>query len=121
MDKVFIDALEIQALIGVHDWERRSRQPLRFDIEMTFDNRKPAASDNIADALDYATVCTRLQALVKASDDRLLETLAERCCRTLLTEFSAGDVTLKVSKSHVLPGVKGVGIQLHRTRRDYAL
>jgi 7,8-dihydroneopterin aldolase/epimerase/oxygenase len=121
MDKVFIEALEIEALIGVYDWERRSRQPLRFDIEMAFDNRKPAASDDIADALDYASACARLRALVSASADQLLETLAERCCRTLLSEFDAEDVMLKVSKLDVLPGVKGVGIKLYRTRGDYNL
>jgi dihydroneopterin aldolase len=121
MDKVFIEGLEILTLIGVYDWERRSRQPLRFDIEMAFDNRKPAASDDIADALDYAAACARLQSLVGASDDRLLETLAERCCLMLLTEFDAGNVTLKVSKAQVLTGVERVGIELRRARSDYGL
>jgi hypothetical protein len=40
--QVFIEGLEIEALIGIYDWERRIRQPLRFDVEMAFDNRKPA-------------------------------------------------------------------------------
>jgi hypothetical protein len=53
MDKVFIEALEIEALIGIYDWERRIRQPLLFDVEMSFDNRIPAASDAIADTLNY--------------------------------------------------------------------
>lgn len=121
MDKVFIEGLEILALIGVYDWERRSRQSLRFDIELAFDNRKPAASDDIADALDYAAACARLQSLVGASDDQLLETLAERCCLMLLTEFDAGNVTIKVSKGQVLTGVKRVGIELSRARGDYGL
>ena len=43
MDKVFIEGLEIDALIGIYDWERRIRQTLVFDIEMGFDNRIPAA------------------------------------------------------------------------------
>ncbi|MGH8044723.1 MAG: dihydroneopterin aldolase, partial [Stenotrophomonas sp.] len=30
MDKVFIEGLEIDALIGIYDWERRIRQTLRF-------------------------------------------------------------------------------------------
>lgn len=120
-DIVFIEGLEIQALIGVYAWERRGRQPLRFDIEMAFDNRRPAASDDIADALDYAAACARLQALVGASDDQLLETLAERCCRMLLTEFATVEVTLKVSKVQVLAGVERVGIQLCRARSDYGL
>ena len=54
MDRVFIEGLEIEAQIGIYDWERRIRQPLLFDIEMAFDNRRPAASDAIADTLERA-------------------------------------------------------------------
>ena len=46
MDNVFIEGLEIETLIGIYDWERRIRQPLVFDLEMAFDNRMPAASDD---------------------------------------------------------------------------
>ncbi|PKM03319.1 MAG: dihydroneopterin aldolase, partial [Gammaproteobacteria bacterium HGW-Gammaproteobacteria-4] len=48
MDKVFIEALEIDCVIGIYDWERKITQKVVLDIEMAFDNRKPAASDNIA-------------------------------------------------------------------------
>ena len=53
MDKVFIEGLEVEALIGIYDWERRIRQPLQFDIEMAFDKRKPAAAAAIAETLEY--------------------------------------------------------------------
>src|SRR5690606_20519430 len=68
MDTVFIEGLEIEALIGIYDWERRIRQPLRFDLEMAFDNRVPAASDDIADTLDYKAVSKRLIEFVEQSD-----------------------------------------------------
>ena len=65
-DKVFIEGLQIETLIGIYDWERRIRQPLVFDVEMAFDNRKPAASDAIEDTLDYKAVSKRLIAFVSA-------------------------------------------------------
>ena len=40
MDKVFIEALEIECVIGIYDWERKIRQPVVFDIEMAFDNTR---------------------------------------------------------------------------------
>jgi len=76
MDKVFIEGLEIQTLIGVYDWERRIRQTLRFDLEMAFDNRIPAASDEITDTLDYKKISKRLMAYVENSSFALVETLA---------------------------------------------
>ena len=78
MDKVFIEALEIECVIGIYDWERKIKQPLSFDIEMDFDNRKPAASDRIEDTLDYKAVSKRLIGFVESSHFELVETLAER-------------------------------------------
>ena len=80
-DKVFIEGLEIETLIGIYDWERRIRQTLVFDIEMAFDNTVPAATDDINDTLDYKAVSKRLVEYVSQSDFGLVETLAERCER----------------------------------------
>ena len=93
MDKVFIEGLEIDALIGIYDWERRIRQTLRFDLEMGFDNRKPAASDNIEDTLNYKAVSRRLVEFVSQSDYGLVETLAERCAEIVLAEFNVASVS----------------------------
>src|SRR6478735_8993852 len=76
MDKVFIEALEIDCVIGIYDWERTIRQPVQFDIEMEFDNRVPAASDRIEDTLDYKAVSKRLIQFVSESSYGLVETLA---------------------------------------------
>ena len=61
MDRVFIEALEIECVIGIYDWERKIRQPVVFDIEMDFDNRVPAASAAIEDTLDDQAVSKRPQ------------------------------------------------------------
>src|SRR3546814_2507523 len=93
MDTVFIEALEVEALIGIYDWERRIRQPLLFDIEMQFDNRVPAASDDIADTLNYKAVSKRVIAYVSQSDFGLVETLAERVAAIILEEFRSEEHT----------------------------
>lgn len=53
-DSVLIEGLAVEAVIGVYDWEREVCQRLLVDLEMAWDNRKPAGSDDVADALDYA-------------------------------------------------------------------
>ena len=116
MDIVFIEGLEIEALIGIYDWERRIRQPLRFDIEMAFDNRKPAASDDIADTLDYKAVSKRLAAFVADSQFGLVETLAERCAALILGEFGVQRVRLKLSKPGAVRGARAVGVSIERSR-----
>ena len=116
MDKVFIEGLEIEALIGIYDWERRIRQPLVFDIEMAFDNRVPAASDAIVDTLDYKAVSKRIIEYVGASSFGLVETLAERCAAIILEEFGVRHVRLKLSKPGAVRGARAVGVLIERSR-----
>lgn len=116
MDKVFIEALEIDALIGIYDWERRIRQPLVFDIEMAFDNRVPAATDAIEDTLDYKAVSKRVMEYVGASSFGLVETLAERVAEIILAEFGVHHVRLKLSKPGAVRGARAVGVLIERSR-----
>jgi len=116
MDKVFIEGLEIEALIGIYDWERRIRQPLRLDLEMAFDNRKPAGTDNINDTLDYKAISKRLIAYVENSGFGLVETLAEHCAQLVLDEFGVTWLRLKLSKPGAVRGAQAVGVLIERTR-----
>ena len=115
-DKVFIEGLEIETLIGIYDWERRIRQTLVFDIEMAFDNRIPAASDDIALTLNYKDVSKRLIDYVGQSGFGLVETLAERCAEIILSEFNVSQVRLKLSKPGAVRGARAVGVIIERAR-----
>lgn len=116
MDRVFIEALEIDCVIGIYDWERKIRQPILLDIEMGFDNRKSAASDDIADTLDYKAISKRLIQFVGDSSFGLVEALAENCCRIIMEEFGVAQVKLKLSKPGAVRGSKAVGVILERSR-----
>jgi dihydroneopterin aldolase len=89
-----------------------------LDLEMDSDNRKPAASDDIADTLDYKAISKRLIQFVSESDFGLVETLAERCCAIVIEEFGVARVRLKLSKPGAVRGAKAVGVILERTRAD---
>ena len=115
-DHVFIEGLEIEALIGIYDWERRIRQTLVFDIEMAFDNRVPAATDDIALTLNYKDVSKRLVEYVGQSGFGLVETLAERCAAIILDEFGVARVRLKLSKPGAVLGARAVGVVIERSR-----
>jgi dihydroneopterin aldolase len=116
MDKVFIEQLEIDCVIGIYDWERSIRQPVQLDIEMDSDNRKPAASDDIADTLDYKAVSKRLIQFVGDSSYGLVETLAENCARIIIEEFGVSRVRLKLSKPGAVRGAKAVGVIVERSK-----
>ena len=119
MDTVFIETLAIDCVIGISDWERKITQKVVLDIEMAFDNRVPAASDDIADTLDYKAVSKRLIAYVGESSFGLVESLAERCAAIIREEFNVPWLRLKLSKPGAVTGSRAVGVVIERgTRPD---
>jgi len=114
MDRVFIEDLRIETVIGIYDWERKIRQTVALDLEMAFDNRTPAASDRIEDTLDYKAVSKRLIAFVESSHYELVETLAERCAAIVLEEFGVAWLRLKLSKPGAVTGSRAVGVIIER-------
>ena len=117
MDVVFIEALEVETVIGIYDWERNVRQKVVLDVDMAFDNRKPAASDKIEDTVNYKAVSKRLIAFIEASRFELVETLAERCAAIIRDEFGVPWVRLKLSKPGAVTGSKAVGVVIERGTR----
>ena len=116
-DRVFIEDLRIQAVIGVYDWEREITQTVSLDLEMAFDIRQAAASDDIAHTLDYKAVAKRLIDFVGASEFQLVETLAERCAGIIRDEFDVSWVRLTLNKKGAVRGASDVGVIIERGQR----
>lgn len=115
MDKVFIEGLDVDTVIGAYDWERQIRQRLLLDLEMTFDCRRAGASDALADSLDYNAVAGAVTALVQASRCELLEALAERVAAMVLREFPVARLRLCVRKPGAVKNAAAVGIVVERS------
>jgi dihydroneopterin aldolase len=120
VDKIYLEDLRIEAVIGVWEWERRVRQIISLDIEMATDARRAAATDQIADALDYKGIAKRLANVVEGSEYRLVETLAETLARIVITEFGVSWLKLTVSKPGAIEGSRNVGVIVERSAKDYA-
>ncbi|HAE90434.1 MAG TPA: bifunctional dihydroneopterin aldolase/7,8-dihydroneopterin epimerase, partial [Idiomarina sp.] len=56
LDEVLIEGLEVDATIGVYDWEQDIQQKLIIDLTLAWDCQRAGQSDSIDDALDYAAV-----------------------------------------------------------------
>ena len=110
MDIIYLNDLRIDTVIGIYEWERRTKQTVIFDIEMAVDIRKSAQSDNIDDTLSYKTVAKRLISYVSTSEFELIETLAEKVAGILLDEFKVPWCRLRLNKRGAVRGVRDVGI-----------
>jgi len=119
MDKIFLRGLEVQAVVGIWDWERNVTQKVVIDLEMASNNRKAAATDRIEDTLDYKRVAKRVSAFVEQSKYQLVETLTERIAEIVVSEFDIPWVRVCVSKPGAIRGSNDVGICIERTTEDF--
>ena len=116
MDIIYLHALKIDTVIGIFEWERRVKQAVILDLDMATDIRKAAASDKIADTLDYKAVSKRLIDYVGKNQFQLVETLAERVAEIILSEFDISWLRLRVNKKGAVRGAVDVGVIIERSR-----
>jgi dihydroneopterin aldolase len=117
MDKIFLEDMRVETVIGIWEWERKIRQTVAIDLEMSADIRKAAASDEVEDTLNYKSVAKRVQAFVGESSFQLVETLAENIAAIVLDEFDVDWVRVRLNKPGAIRGAKGVGVLIERGNR----
>lgn len=114
MDIVFIKHLEVISTIGVYGWEKSVQQKLYFDLEMAFDNRPAANSDDINLALNYFSVSERVTQFAQQNQFELIETMAERVAELIMQEFTVPWIKLTLHKPGALAKAESLGVQIER-------
>ncbi|MBY6102165.1 dihydroneopterin aldolase [Marinobacter nauticus] len=116
-DTVLIEGLAVETVIGVYDWEREVTQRLLVDLELAWDNSVPGASDDVADALDYAAVSERVSQCLQTLQPELLERAAEEVARLLQNEFGVRWLRLTLRKPGAVAAARSVGVRIERGER----
>ncbi len=121
MDTIYLRDIELAVTIGAYAWEQKISQKLLLSLTLKVDTKPAAASDRLADALDYGAVLARVQALAAECGPgrpvQLIETLAERFAQTILAEFSkVQTVTVDLAKVFIFPQVPRIGVVIERSR-----
>lgn len=119
MDIVYVRDLTLDACIGIYEWEKRIRQKIRVDLDMAWDNRKPAASDAIQDTLNYKTAAKLVAQLVENTHYELVERLAEVIADTLMRELHVPWIQVTVGKPGAVRGSREVGVKIERGNRQW--
>ncbi|MCA0899725.1 dihydroneopterin aldolase [Microbulbifer agarilyticus] len=118
MDIVYIRDLKVETIIGIYDWEREVRQTVSLDIEMAFDIREAARTDNIEHTLNYKAVAKRLIAFIEGSEFLLVETMAEQAAKIVRNEFNVSWLRLRLSKPGAVRGARDVGVIIERGKKQ---
>ena len=109
LQRVFVRGLRLQAEIGVHAHEHGRAQPLMVDVEL---DAELAASERLADTLNYEKVVAHAHAVLAAGHLQLVETFADRLARACLGDPRVRRVRVRAEKPDALPDAEAAGFEL---------
>lgn len=95
---ITLTGLRARGYHGVHEFEREHGQDFVVDVALELDLAPAAASDQVADTVDYGALADKLVAVVTGPPVRLLETLAARLAGECLADHRVAAVTVTVHK-----------------------
>jgi dihydroneopterin aldolase len=119
-DRITVRGMRFFGRHGVELEERLEPQPFEVDVILRGDLSRPAASDDLADTVDYSAVFTMVRDIVEGESFRLIEALAGAIASALLADERIADVEVRVRKPKApLPGAfETVEARLRRRRSD---
>lgn len=106
--------MRLLSFVGVSDEERSSPQNIILNIDIGIDRSGLGFADNIEHTVDYAEVVKRINEEAAKTHFSLLETLAERICEIMFSEFSVRSISLELFKLDIFENVKFSGIRMER-------
>jgi dihydroneopterin aldolase len=115
-DRIILQGLAVEAVVGVYPHERHARRPLRVDVVMSCDLSPAGASDSLADTVDYDGLSARVRRRCAETSYHLLEALAGDIARVCLEEQRVRAVQVTVHKPGAVPGVGDVAVTIERGR-----
>jgi len=118
-DRITLRGMRFLGRHGVQLEERMEPQPFEVDVILHADLSTPAASDDLADTVDYGAVFTLVAEIVEGRSFRLIEAMAGAIADAVLAGFAVDDVEVRVRKPKApLPGAfEAVEARLRRRRQ----
>lgn len=117
MEKIILEGLEIDTIIGVYDWERTKSQTLFVDLVLYADLKAACYSDDVNDTIDYAGVAETIVTVAKNSKFKLLEALAQAISDKLFECFELHKVAITITKPNILPNTRRVAVCIERNQK----
>jgi 7,8-dihydroneopterin aldolase/epimerase/oxygenase len=97
-DRIELRGLTVRGHHGVFEHERRDGQDFVVDITVWFDQATAAASDDLADTVDYGALAQRAADIVAGPPRKLIETVAAEIADDVMADERIHSVEVVVHK-----------------------
>ena len=114
--KVIINDLTLNILVGIHKFEKKKKQRVKFNIEILTDPYVSPNSKNLNTILNYEEVVMKIEKLTDSKHHELLEDLAENIFDIIFKNRLVKKINLKLEKLDILKKTKSVGIEISKTK-----
>ena len=115
-DRLRVHALRLMAHIGVTEEERRDRQRLEVDVELSVDLEAAGKSGDLERTIDYRQVADGVRTLLEGRPWRLVEAAARAALDLLFERFPQAQGAVVRVRKYVLPETAHVEIEMERHR-----
>lgn len=117
VDQIHIKDLLCRAIIGTLPEERVKKQDVIINMTL-FTNHNPAASDDLADAVDYRNIVNPTIKLVETAEFFLIEKLALEIVKLCFSDARIERAIVTVEKPRAIPYAASAGVTVDRYRQD---
>ena len=114
MDKIMIQNLHVQGILGVNSWERTTPREIIINAMLYTDTRRAAQSDDIGDCVDYSRVAKEIYELVERSRRFTVEALAEDIAALCINRTGVQKVLIRVEKPGAITAAESIGVEIER-------
>ena len=116
--KVNIKNLILNISVGLHDFEKKEKQRVRFNIDISTDSNIKPDNNNLSSIVNYEDVINKITHIAKIKHHELLEDLAENIFDIIFKNKIVKKVNLKLEKLDIIKNTESVGIEVSKKRDE---
>ena len=114
--KVFIKNLILNVLIGIHNFEKKKKQRVRFNIEVITNPYIKPNNKDLSTILNYEDLINKIKLLVKKQHHELIEDLAENIFKIIFQNRLVKKINIKIEKLDIIKNSESVGIEFSKSK-----
>ena len=116
--KILVRDLILKISVGIHSFEKRKKQKVRFNIDINTDPNLIPNDNNLDSIINYEDVIKNIEKITNKKHYPLLETLAEKIFLKLFENRKVKKVKLRIEKLDVLKSTSSVGIEITKSKSN---
>ena len=116
--KVNIKNLILNISVGLHDFEKKEKQRVRFNIDISTDSNIKPDNTNLSSIVNYEDAINKITNITKTKHHELLEDLAENIFDIIFKSKIVKKVKLKLEKLDIIKDTESVGIEVSKKRDE---